>query len=212
MTLDGIFKSNTDESPFHSMHHAYIRYCTSDGHMGDRAASALTYGWHFRGRRVIAATMAALKDRAGLGRADRHQHMYFGGASAGGRGAMAALDFVSGYIGTGHVTVYGLLDSPLWIDQPPYKGNTRFPGFNVTTALVLDMVNATGHIPADCAALYPHALWKCLFGQYRIPLLRTPYSLFASQVTARTRSHQFCLMATWHSSGIRLALRRVQVA
>jgi hypothetical protein len=114
-TLSGIFDSSADHSPLHAVNLAFIRYCTSDGHMGDRAASDETFGYHFRGRRVIAASIAALKTK---GLANGHsQRLFFGGASAGGRGAMAALDFVSGYLNQPAVSVFGVLDSPLWIDQ-----------------------------------------------------------------------------------------------
>ena len=47
---------------------------------------------------------------------------------------------------------------------------------------ILTLVNATGRLGEECAAAFPPAdWWKCLFGQYRLPFVRTPYALNAAQ-------------------------------
>ena len=62
------------------------------------------------------------------------------------------------------------------------------------TASLLAMANATGVLGAECAAAYPGAeAWKCLYGVYRAPFLKTPYLLQASeedvfQIEARARA------------------------
>lgn len=63
---DGILSAYPAHDPLWGANKVYIRYCTSDGHMGDREASNGTFGWHFRGRRVIAAAIALMKAK-GLG-------------------------------------------------------------------------------------------------------------------------------------------------
>ena len=37
------------------------------------------------------------------------------------------------------------------------------------------LVNATGRIGAACGAAYAKQPWKCLFGQFRLPYLQTPF-------------------------------------
>lgn len=49
----GIFDRNESLSPLHNVNKVYIGYCTSDAYMGDRPASKETYGWAFRGQRVV---------------------------------------------------------------------------------------------------------------------------------------------------------------
>jgi hypothetical protein len=171
--------------------------------MGDRAASSDSFGWHFRGRRAVRAAVRAMTHLGGLGRvnggAHNHSHwpwyphslanpqrLFFGGASAGARGAMVALDFISSFLpaaasdeAAGPVAVFGVLDSPLWLDIPPMP-HAAFPGFAAVTAAVYQLANATAHITADCAAVFATEPWKCLFAQYRLPFLAQPYLLYAS--------------------------------
>eukprot|EP00455_Lapot_gusevi_P008994 TRINITY_DN1398_c0_g1_i2.p1 TRINITY_DN1398_c0_g1~~TRINITY_DN1398_c0_g1_i2.p1 ORF type:complete len:385 (-),score=74.53 TRINITY_DN1398_c0_g1_i2:74-1228(-) len=170
----GIFSS---ESPLGGANLAYLAYCSSDAHMGNRAASNETFGYHFRGATILRAGLAFLKDQ-GLG-SSKHL-LLVGGASAGGRGAMAALDFISGYVASDQVLVLGVLDSPYWVDKAPYSSSS-FIGFAAVTSKVYQLANATTHIPDDCRAFYSSQPWKCLFGQYRMPFLRTPYLVYASQ-------------------------------
>ena len=197
---DGIFSA---DSPLSGANLAFLAYCTSDGHMGDRAASSDSFGWHFRGRRAVRAAVLAMTHLGGLGRvnsgANNHtrsnwpwrfrshpQRLFFGGASAGARGAMVALDFIAGYLpaaasdeAAAPVAVFGVLDSPLWLDIPPMP-HSAFPGFAAVTAAVYHLANATAHITADCAAVFASEPWKCLFAQYRMPFLAQPYLLYAS--------------------------------
>ena len=177
---DGLFDPR---SPVYRGHLAFLRYCTSDGHMGDRSASPDTFGWHFRGRRVVAAVFASLQAHANLGLAGVAQRVFLGGASAGARGAMAALDYVQQYVPSSSLQVFGLLDSPLWIDQPPLPGQP-FIGFAATTKLAYALHNSTGHVPAACRAAFPSEPWKCIFAQYRLPSVVAPYLLYASQYDA----------------------------
>ena len=75
--------------------------------------------------------------------------------------------------------VLGMLDSPLYMDAEAL--------FSYLTSLKSRMkdahanFNTTGVIPDDCSQLYKDNEWRCLFGQYRVPLIKTKFVLFADQ-------------------------------
>ena len=50
------------------------------------------------------------------------------------------------------------------------------------TQLVYNVINST-RLGPTCASLFPSVQdrWQCLFGQYRMPMLTTPYMLNAAQ-------------------------------
>lgn len=177
---DGIFSPELEESPLASAHKVLVRYCSSDAHMGNRTDSVL--GWHFRGAAIVEAVLADLIARQGLGSVFATT-LVFGGASAGGRGAMVTLDFVPALLPS-NVRVLGFLDSPYWIDMAPYSGS-GFVGFANMTQQAFVLGNMTGRVTANCAEMYPvEELWRCVFGVYRLPFLHTPYLLVASAFDA----------------------------
>lgn len=56
-----------------------------------------------------------------------------------------------------------------------------FPGFAYVTKAVFENTNVT-HLGPECAATYDKAdHWKCIFGEYRLGTIKTPYLLIASQ-------------------------------
>jgi hypothetical protein len=95
--MTGLFSSLADKSPLCGANKAYLRYCTGDAHMGNRAASKDSFGWNFKGQKTIEAALAILVKEHGLG-SKPGQTLLFGGGSAGGRGAMANLDFLPGIL------------------------------------------------------------------------------------------------------------------
>lgn len=61
----------------------------------------------------------------------------FAGGSAGSRGAMIHMDYVPQMLAEAGanpdgIAVVGFMDSPLWIDIPPFQGSS-FPGFRAVT-------------------------------------------------------------------------------
>lgn len=107
------------------------------------------------------------------------ERVLFGGCSAGARGAMANLDYVAEMLPAG-VELMGLLDSPLWIDVEPIS--SQIVSLQQETQAVYALVDPSGRIPPACATAYAGEEWKCIFAQYRMPFLQTPYFLNAGQV------------------------------
>jgi hypothetical protein len=134
-------------------------------------------GWHFRGQRIVEATLATLTSNYTLGEGTR---LLFGGCSAGARGALFTLDYVAAMLPRG-VELRGFLDSPLWVDVEPASPSI-IPLQNETQA-VASFMNVTARLGGTCLEAYPlpDEQWKCLFPQYRIPYVVTPYLVSASQ-------------------------------
>jgi len=164
-------------------------YCSSDGWLGDVSAeqTQASYGfpWAFRGRAILLAVLQHLQAELGLGSgatAAAPHRLLLGGCSAGARGAMFHLDAVAAAAPPG-VTVQGLLDSPLWINLPPYSASTVSLAAQCQAALPL--FAAQGVLNAACVAALPAAAggpsapYLCLMGQYLLPFLVTPYFLNA---------------------------------
>ena len=186
VALGGIFSVGR-KNPWANANIAYVPYCSSDAHVGDTAL----WGWQFRGQRIVAAVLTSLVREQGMGikkvKGGRlpTQRLLFGGCSAGARGAMMNLDYMQPMLTAMGVTeqqviVSGLLDSPLWVDVQPAQPHIM-PLANETQA-VFSTLNVTARMGPGCAQVYPgQEGWRCLFGQYRMPLLQTPYLLNAAQ-------------------------------
>lgn len=177
-TLQGIFAPRDHEGLMNA-HKVYVKYCTSDGHMGDGEG----FGFQFRGKVVVQAILRDLVERRGLGNSSSgaRSRLIFGGGSAGARGAMVHLDYVSEMLGVAgaNVDIVGFLDSPAWIDIAPFSSS--FPGFAYITQQVHSYANVQ-HLGEACEATYSGGdAWKCMFGQYRLPTLKTRFFLVASQ-------------------------------
>ena len=174
-TVGGVF-SKSPLNPWADANKVYLSYCSSDAWVGDVAASSATYGYAFRGQRIIEATLADVALNRGLGATAQ---VLFGGCSAGARGAMFNLDYVAQYLPAG-ATVKGLLDSALWLDVSP--PDTAEVTLQTQTQGVFALVNPGARIPAACSAAYPGSEgWKCLYGVYRLPFLTTDYFINAAQ-------------------------------
>ena len=173
--VGGVFSTST-ANRWADANKVYLAYCSSDAWVGDVEASPATYGFHFRGQRIIAATLSDLATNWGL---DGSANVLFSGCSAGARGAMFNLDYVQALLPPG-ATVRGLLDSALWLDLAPL--DTTEVSLQTQTQDVFDLVNPMARIPDACAAAYPgQEGWKCIYGQYRLPFVQTPYFINAAQ-------------------------------
>jgi hypothetical protein len=164
----------------------YLRYCSSDGWMGDAASEArpgfTPSVWAFRGAAIVSATVAALVRDHALGALPATQVLY-GGASAGARGAMVNADAVAAQLQAAlgeRLAAFGvLLDSPLWVDVAPLSAKATSFADQARAVLALAQPPASV-LGAACASAFPGALlWKCLFAQYRLPLLTSRLFLHA---------------------------------
>ena len=53
----GIFGTDPATNPFASANKVFVKYCSSDSWFGDAPASDATYGFAFRGARIVAAVL-----------------------------------------------------------------------------------------------------------------------------------------------------------
>ena len=153
---------------FASANVVYLRYCTSDGYIGDVAASAATSNMHFRGRWVVSATIAALQQKHGLGSSAKPAVVIYSGCSAGGRGVMHNLNYVQDQVasiaGTAATTI-GLVDSGLYIDIDTLDKTKTKLADQAKGIVAFNKAAVDPH----CASLFPgDQKYKCLLGQYAI--------------------------------------------
>ena len=183
----GLLDSNPNRSPLWGANKASLGYCSSDGYMGDAGASVDTWEWHFRGQRLVQSMIRHLIEFKGL---SGNSTVLLAGSSAGARGIMTlAASLFADHLPKGS-RVALFLDSPYYIDIPPYSPN--FQGFPYQEQQKSQHINTAAIIPSECSEFYraassdAHASdWKCQFGQYRMPFdSPIPYLLIASQYDA----------------------------
>jgi len=155
----------------------FLKYCTSDAHMGNASA----FGWQFRGSVVVQAVIQDLVRRRGLGSVP--QQLLFTGGSAGARGAMANLEYLPEMMGSqaaANVDILSFLDSPLLLDVEPLSGS-NFCGFRKVAQSVYHTYNSP-RLGSECQeAQVPEERWKCALGEYRMHFVKMPYLMVASQ-------------------------------
>jgi len=199
--LGGIFDGDAKRNPWAGAHLVYLPYCSSDAWVGNAGPESNSWGFYFRGQRILEAALKQLQEGVEVTtlevvRFPNHthathtvtanysltaaDHVLFSGCSAGSRGAMFSIDSVQAMLPAGAPPVLGFFDSPLWVDLEPLA-----PGIvslENETQQVFNLVNASARLGAACAAAYPgEEGWRCLYGQYRVPYIATPYLLSASQ-------------------------------
>ena len=192
-SIDGVMSDDPTESPLASATKVYVKYCSSEGWMGDAEASDDTFGWHFRGQHIISATLSHLIAEKGLG-SQPDTTLVFGGGSAGARGAMFHLDSVAAMVAEasdGNVTqTLGFLDSPYWVDVEPLYPDTLTSLMDQAAQIqALSKGFDVSVTDEGCSAVYNNDAapsgsanaWKCVYGQYRLPFVNTPYFVIAQQ-------------------------------
>lgn len=174
--LDGIFA----EGPMAGANLVQLGYCSSDIYLGDVAASNATWGWHFRGERIVRATFTKLKAHFGLGSV-AGTTVVLGGASAGARGALVWLDHLKTLVPRG-VRRFGFLDTPHPFHHLPAFLPTGPTGdyTALNTQTIVEMLSPGINkfmIPEACPERSER--WKCLFAEFRLPHLTEDYVLVA---------------------------------
>lgn len=126
-----------------------------------------------------------LIDHQGLGK-NKGDTVVFGGFSAGGIGSMVHLDAVAELLEPMGLKVLGLHDSPLHLDLEPVYPD-RITPLNVSDHLLWKNFEVKGQdiIPKDCTDAQPEGKeFRCIFGQYRLHYMKTPFLIFADQFDA----------------------------
>ena len=178
ISVTGFLDASSDNTPLWGANKAYLYYCSSDGYMGDAPASAATWGYHFRGQRLVHSLFQALALNHGF---NESTLVYLTGSSAGARGYMAHIDQLVEQWIPSSASVIGLLDSPYYLDVSPYSPDSK--GFQYQEQQKYKYYNTQAILSADCVAAYPHPddQWKCQFGEHRMPFVKTPYFLIFDQ-------------------------------
>lgn len=145
-----------DDPTFGGWNQAFVKYCTSDFHLGDREASAdETFGWHFRGQRVVKSVLKSLQAK-GLRSGDT---IVLSGCSAGAMGATVLCDFVESWLPRSitDVKIACVLDSPL-----PLLHN--LDGFVEYVSVWGELYGIRGVVIETCLAEFPaDEAWRCYF-------------------------------------------------
>ena len=178
LSVTGYLDASPDRTPLWGANKAYLVYCSSDGYMGDAPASTATWGYHFRGQRLVRSLFQALALNHGF---NQSKTVYLTGSSAGARGTMVHIDqLVKDYIPS-TASVIGLLDSPYYLDVPPYSSQSQ--GFQYQEQQKYKYFNTLAILSPECIAAYPQTAdqWKCQFGEYRMPFVKTSYFLISAQ-------------------------------
>ena len=134
LRMGGIFDADPRRSPWAGANLVFIGYCSSDAWVGDVGPESNSWGWSFRGQRIIKSVFAALaygvdvtttetvhypnKTHAKVTQTATYKFgpapkVLFAGCSAGSRGAMFNLDYVQDMLPPGAAPVLGFFDSPM---------------------------------------------------------------------------------------------------
>lgn len=97
-------------------------------------------------------------------------------------------------LGKHPVKVLGALDSPLWMNLKPLY--TDITGVTDMMKNAHQNFNVGSVIPSDCAQRHKDKEWRCVFGEYRLDFVHTPFVMFADQYDAYQMGVQMHKAAT----------------
>ena len=131
-----------------------VRYCTSDGHLGDREAQPQWGDLHWRGHRIVTAVIEDLED-ADLNPSPNLSnavYVLFAGSSAGSQGARHYFDWMTERMGP-DVQVRGILDASMKPDQAyePVVGEPNTTLIQMKNPWVDESCLADTGSPESCA-------------------------------------------------------------
>lgn len=149
----------------------YIQYCSSDAHMADTTRNLFGLDIPFRGRKIAQEILTSL-----IGDKE-NQVVSFGGCSAGARGSMVTIDLIKAFL-PASTRLMGLHDSGNYVDIEPL--NTHYDKFTDQCRMAYDLYNAP-EVNAACQETYPDEPWRCLCGQYMLPLVQTESQMIIYQ-------------------------------
>ena len=166
MAQGGIFATDGTSS-WGTWNRVFVKYCSSDFFSGDAPKSAETFDYAFRGSRIVSAVIKSLMD-SGMGSGSE---LLFGGCSAGAIGAMNNIEAVHELVEPAGITMKVLLDAAALLNILP----ADWPWSSQLIPLQTLVQENTGFtqpvFPSYCSLHFPGAEWKCLIGQFRMPLI-----------------------------------------
>ena len=134
---DGILDPTVAASPWSTWNHVFLKYCSSDVHIGDKEASEATCGWHFRGRRIIEAViedLAAPSSGPIPSLSDATDVLLFG-SSAGGYGSILNADHIAASLPGARVVAVNDAGGDPELGPPAFRTLARVAGACRMTSL-----------------------------------------------------------------------------
>ena len=178
----GIFSPDAAISPFASANKVFLPSCSSDAFVGDVGAEDNELGWHFRGQELVRASLHDLQVSTDAGPAlAEGDTVYWSGCSSGARGALFTYEYMPALLPAG-ASVFGLFDSPLWVDVAPL--NPRQTPLKDQVRAVLALTRAEGRLGAECVEMYAEAdeHWRCLLPEFRAAAYLYIYMLYTDVI------------------------------
>ena len=125
----------------------------------------------FRGRRLVLETVTALLgNRTG-------QTVLFGGLSAGGRGSMVIIDPLRQVVDPSN-SLMGIHDSGDYVELTPL--NPTLVPFTEQCHRAYSFFNKPA-ISDKCGSAYSNESWKCICGEFMLPLVQVPSQIIIHQ-------------------------------
>ena len=166
---------------FHNYSHVLIKYCDGASFAGD--AELHTHGTtlHFRGRRILDATLSALqRPEYGLG-ASVDTHVLLTGCSAGGLAVFLHADRVREALPQATVTKFKAAPgSGFFLHTLSVEGDDIY-GWEMRQ--VYHMQNLSASLSVACQAAQPRGeAWRCAMAPYAAAFVRTPLFVLDSAI------------------------------
>eukprot|EP00966_Prymnesium_polylepis_P037475 870060-Prymnesium_polylepis.1 len=178
----GPLSSNSETNPdFHDYSHVYIKYCDGASFAGDAEMRTQGTTLHLRGRRILEATLAALKrTEYGLG-ASENTHVLLTGCSAGGLAVFLNADRVRAALPRTTVTKFKAAPgSGYFLHALSVEGDGIY-GWEMRQ--VYHMQNLTASLSIACQDAQPHGeAWRCAMAPYAAEHVHTPLFVLDSTI------------------------------
>jgi len=169
----GLLSDKEDNNPdFYNWNKVYMHYCDGASYSGN-AAEPIQAGnttIYFRGKRILDATLDELLDAHGMRTGSA---LIFKGCSAGGLGVWMHCDYVADYVPAG-LNTRCVPECGLFMDMPDSNGVDRMPSQIRWVAETQKAFGSDTNLNKDCLAAHTVNPWKCFFGQWTLPYVKTP--------------------------------------
>lgn len=190
---DDFYSDDVATNPdFAGAHAVYVPYCSSDAWSGDRGASNETFGWHFRGKRIVVEVLEQLHRRHGLG--DDTETLLLTGTSAGGAGVLTNADDVAAMLKrfAPQARFAGEMNAGWFVDTPSLRHCQQLPdcpeddpSLSPTTPgdqFRLGMALWAGRPNHNCAKAFGEKdAWRCYLGVSGYPFVTSRLMVSQSQ-------------------------------